>query len=179
MNTAVGSYIHKLFSSEVLVAVSAVGACLHSFFFPEQEYLCGALAVLGIMVLDLITKLFALYRQAGGSWKQAFKSRSINSHSFSKGTIDKLIVFGVMLIICGCAYRLTIVSEIAVWMTQLVFTLMFLRDVLSILENLSDAGIDVGIFKKAIQKKMDDYVDNNDVSDTTSEDSSDDGDTPI
>lgn len=65
-----------------------------------------------------------------------------------------------MLIICGCAYRLTVIDVIAVWFTQLVYTLMFLRDLLSILENLSDAGIGgLKIFEKAVQKKMGEYVD--------------------
>lgn len=150
-------YISKLFGNDILVGLAAVGTLFYSFFFPETAYLYGAIAVLIIMVLDLLTKLFSLSRQAGGA-RKAFKSGCINSRSFFRGTLDKLLVFGVMLIICGCAYKLTIIAEIAIWFTQLVFTLMFLRDVLSILENLTAAGCDVGIFKRVVQKKMDECV---------------------
>lgn len=181
-----GSYIQKLFGDGTLLSISALGACLYSFFFPTEQYLYGASAVLGIMVLDLITKLYALYKQGGG-WKKAVRSRKINSACFYQGTIDKLIVFGVMLCICGFAYRLTIISAVAVWFTQVVFILMFLRDALSIIENLTDAGIKgLGIFEKVIKKKMDDYVDmteepdgNADSKSSTTSSGDNDSETPI
>ena len=158
MKTAdIGSYIAKLFDNNCLVAISAIGAFLYRFFFPETQYLCGAAAVLGVMILDLLTKLFALSRTSGGLVK-ACRAHVINSHSFGKGTFDKLIVFGIMMITCGLAYRLTIISSIAVWFTNVVFTLMFLRDVLSVVENLMEAGVEgLGLFKKVVSKKLDDF----------------------
>ena len=153
IEASLGTYVQKLFGNTIVVCATTIGVSVYNFFFPDINYLYGAGAVLGVMILDLITKIFALTRGAGGVIK-AFKTRKINSHQFCKGTTNKLVVFGVMLIICGCAYRLTIIDTIAVWFTQLVFTLMFLRDVLSILENLDDAGCDVGLFKKAVRKKM-------------------------
>lgn len=159
-SAGIGSYISKLFKNHILVALSAIGAFLYSFFFPEEQYLYGTVAVLGMMALDLITKLYAVKKQAGG-WRKSIALCKISSQLFFKGTIDKLIVFGVMLIICGFAYRLTIVSQVAIWFTQVVFTLMFLRDTLSIIENLRDAGIkSLGLFEKVIRKKMSEYVDN-------------------
>ncbi len=174
----IGSYIQKLFENNILVAVSAAGAALYQFFFPETQYLYGAGAVLLMMVLDLLTKLYALGRQAGG-WRTALRAKKINSLSFFRGTMDKLVVFGVMLIICGCAYRLTLFSAIAVWFTQAVFILMFLRDALSIVENLRDAGIQgMGVFEKVIRKKMDDYIESGDSAGAASEASAD-SDEPI
>lgn len=159
----IGSYIQKLFHNHILVALSAIGAFLYNFFFPDTQYLYSAVAVLGIMLLDLVTKLYALKRQAGGV-KQAFHSQHINSFSFFRGTMDKLFVFGVMMIICGFAYRLTVISGIAVWFTQAVYTLMFFRDILSIFENFRDAGIkNMGMFEKLVKKKMEEYVDQADV----------------
>lgn len=164
-STGVSSYISKLFENHILVVLSAIGAFLYRFFFPEEQYLYGTLAVLGMMLLDLITKLYAIKKQAGG-WKKSITSCKISSQLFFKGTADKLVVFGVMLIICGFAYRLTIVSQVAIWFTQVVFTLMFLRDALSIIENLSDAGIkSLGLFEKVVRKKMSEYVDDSDLSD--------------
>ncbi len=158
-----GEYLKKLFHVDSLFFISGVGAFLYKFLFPEKQYLYGAGAVLIIMVLDLATKLFSLSRQSGGL-KQSLAEKKISSRAFSRGTFDKLLVFGIMMIICGCAYRLTIIDAIAVWFTQLVYTLMFLRDLLSILENLRDAGVSgLRIFEKAVKKKMGEYVDEEDI----------------
>lgn len=154
-----GEYLRKLFQVDILFFVSGIGAFFYKFFFPEKQYLYGAGAVLIIMVLDLVTKLFGLSRQNGGIG-QSLAQKKISSRAFAKGTFDKLLVFGIMLIVCGCAYRLTGISDIAVWFTQLVYTLMFLRDLLSILENLRDAGVGgLNIFQKAVKEKMSEYVD--------------------
>ena len=158
-----GDYLKKLFQVDILFLISGLGAFLYKFLFPEKQYLYGALAVLVIMVLDLATKLFSLSRQGGGL-KQSIAEKKISSRAFARGTFDKLLVFGIMMIICGCAYRLTVISEVALWFTQLVYTLMFLRDLLSILENLRDAGVGgLRIFEKAVKKKMGEYVDEEDI----------------
>ncbi|MEA5085588.1 MAG: phage holin family protein [Lachnospiraceae bacterium] len=151
-------YLKKLFQVDFLFLVSGAGTLLYKFLFPQKQYFYGAAAVLVIMILDLCTKLFSLSRQGGGV-KVALVTHKISSSAFARGTTDKLLVFGIMLIICGCAYRLTVIDAIAVWFTQMVYTLMFLRDLLSILENLNDAGVGgLKIFKKAVEKKMVEYV---------------------
>lgn len=151
--------VKKLFDNEIFITIGAIWATVSNFLFPSSTIYTAAMAVLGIMALDLLTKLFALVRQSGGV-KKAFKCRKITSAKFAKGTLDKLIIFGVMLIISGCAYNLIIIEEVATWFTQIVFTVMFLRDALSILENLNDAGVSgLGLFKKVINKKIEEYVD--------------------
>ena len=68
------------------------------------------------------------------------------------------------MIMCGFAYRLTVISSIALWFTQAVYTLMFFRDVLSIFENFRDAGIKgMGIFEKVVKKKMAEYIDQDEI----------------
>jgi phage-related holin len=146
-------YIRKIFEDKILVALGAIWAFIYQLCFPEASYAVGALAVLGIMALDLLTKLFALSRQSGGIIK-AVRKHCINSKSFARGTMDKLIVFAVMLLICGLAYRISPISDIAVWFTQMVYALMFFRDLLSIVENFNDAGIDMGAFERVIKRKQ-------------------------
>jgi len=133
-----------------------------TFLLPESAYITASAAVLGMMALDLVTKLYALSKQAGGL-RKAFKQHKINSKSFAKGTMDKLIVFGVLLIICGCAYRISPIESLATWFMQVVFSLMFLRDTLSIIENLMDAGVGgLSLFKRIVKKKLNEYVDEED-----------------
>lgn len=150
--------IKRLFDNEVIVGIGAVWAWVVTFLFPTSTIATAAGAVLILMGLDLITKIFALARQNGGI-KKALRTHKINSSRFAKGTLDKLIIFGVMLIIGACAYSLMLIKDIAIWFTQAVFSIMFLRDVLSIIENLDDAGVQgLGLFKHVVKRKLDEYI---------------------
>ena len=162
-------YLRQLFKNHVLVAISAAGAFLYSWILPAPEYKIGAFAVLGAMIVDLWSKLYSIKRKGGG-WRKAVFSHSINSASFLRGTIDKLIIFGVMTIICGLAYHISLISSIAVWFTQMVYILMLLRDALSIVENLTDSGVKgLGIFKKLLKLKIKDYVKDPDLQESIDE----------
>ena len=156
------SYIKSLFENHICLFVSMAWGAVSTFLLPESAYITASAAVLGMMALDLVTKLYALSKQAGGL-RKAFKQHKINSKSFAKGTMDKLIVFGVLLIICGCAYRISPIESLATWFMQVVFSLMFLRDTLSIIENLMDAGVGgLSLFKRIVKKKLNEYVDEED-----------------
>lgn len=150
--------IKRLFENEVIVGLGAIWAWIMTFLFPTSTMATAAGAVLILMGLDLITKIYALSRKNCGL-RYAIRTRKIVSNKFAKGTLDKLIIFGVMLIIGGCAYNLMIIKDIAVWFTQAVFTIMFLRDALSIIENLNDAGVQgLGLFRKLVKHKLDEIV---------------------
>jgi len=151
--------IKKLFDNYIVVGVGAVWGWIITFLFPTEATKTATIAVLVVMGLDLITRIFAIIKQSKGL-RKAIKSHKLTSAKFAKGTLDKLIIFGVMLVISGCAYQLVVIEELATWFTQVVFTIMFLRDVLSIIENLSEAGVSgLGLFKHVVRKKFTDYVD--------------------
>lgn len=153
------SYIKSLFEDHICLFASMAWGAVSTFLFPESAYITASAAVLGMMALDLLTKLYALSKQAGGL-RKALKQHKINSKSFAKGTMDKLVVFGVLLIICGCAYRISPIESLATWFMHVVFSLMFLRDTLSIIENLTDAGVGgLSLFERAVKKKLNEYVD--------------------
>lgn len=151
--------LKRLFENEVLVALGALWACITTFILPTETIAASVTGVLIIMCLDLVTKLYSLAKISGG-FRKAFRLRRITSNKFAKGTLDKLILLGVMLVIIGCAYNILLMKDIAIWFSQIVFSIMFLRDALSILENLNDAGIQgLGIFKKLLKRKLDEICD--------------------
>lgn len=167
----VAEYTHKLFDDKILVFLGACWACIGKFLFPSAAMEAGAVAVLIVMILDLLTRLFAQARKAGG-YRKALLSHEIASSKFARGTMDKLVVFGVMLVLCACAYKLTMIEDVAMWFTQVVFAIMFLRDALSIVENLTDAGVkNMAIFKKVFKKKLEEIT-NVTEEETTAEDPS-------
>lgn len=152
-------YLHTCFDNKVVVFLGAIWACIGNFLFPTEAVQAAAIAVLIIMILDLLTRLFAEARKAGG-YKKAVLLHGISSEKFAKGTLDKLIVFGVVLVLCGCAYKLTLIDDVAKWFSQVVFCIMFLRDSLSIFENLMDAGVEgLKPFKSVLTKKLEDVTD--------------------
>lgn len=146
--------------NEICIALSAAWAFVSKLIFPSDAY--GTVTVCAVMVMmtvDLLTKLFALSKQNGGLMP-AIASRHINSKGFFYGTRDKIIFLFVMLIIGGCAYRIIPVEAIATWLMTFSFGFMFFRDLLSILENLSDAGVGgLDVIKKVIKKKQKSFID--------------------
>ena len=151
----VGMYLCKAFTNGVVLVISAIATFLYNVFFPELSYLYGTLAIFGMMCIDLATRLWAQKRKGKCGWIKAIAIHSINSKSFARGTINKLAVFGVMMIISACAYRLFIIKDVSIWFTQFVFLVLFFTELLSVLENLIDAGCDVGIMKRLVRKKFD------------------------
>ena len=155
---SVVDYLKGLFENVFCVSLGLCWGAISSFLFPEEAYKTAAMAVLIMMTLDLVTKLYALRHQAG-NLKKAITTRVICSNKFAKGTMDKLLIFGILLIVCGCAYLISPFSSVATSFTQMVFLLMFLRDVLSVIENLTDAGVGgLSLFKKLAQNKLDEVV---------------------
>jgi len=153
------THIKKTFCNVWLLGASAVFVAIWDYIFPNAEYLNSAIAVIIAMGLDVLTKLYALSKTNGGLIC-AFKRHVINSHSFMRGTLQKMVIFMIVLILCGAGYRLFPSEGIATTVTQTACIAMFLRDALSVLENLSDAGLQgLGIFKKIFKKKLDELCD--------------------
>lgn len=153
----IGMYLCKIFSQKVVLAIAAVFSWIGSILFPEPMYLYGALAVFSLIIVDLLTRLVAIKRQSGG-WAKAFTKHKINSKSFAKGTINKMMVFMVLMIMSAAAYQMMIIADVAIWFTQFVFVFLFITEGISILENLMDAGCNVGFLKKVLKKKLEDYA---------------------
>jgi phage-related holin len=155
-------YAKKIFCSVWTVGAAVVLSKVWQYLFPVPDYEAAAVSVIIIMALDVLTKLYALSVQSKGLCR-AFKEHVINSHSFMRGTLDKLILFGIVLIICGAAYRLFPMQGIAITITQTACIAMFLRDALSVLENLSDAGVKgLGVVKNIFKKKLDELCEDTD-----------------
>lgn len=153
----VGVYLCKVFSNKVVIIISAILSWCFHVLFPTTQYLYGAVAIFAMILIDLFTRLFALKRTSGG-WAKAFLAHKINSKSFARGTVNKLIVFMVLMIMGACAYQLMIIKDIAIWFTQFIFVVLFLTEGISILENLLEAGCNVSIFSKILKKKLNKYT---------------------
>lgn len=144
-------YLEKAFES-----VHPIGALLLSVImyvmFPEQAYLTAFCTVIGVMVLDLITKYRAIAHNNGGYWC-ALKTGKLNSHSMWIGTSRKIFDYLVIFIMVGLSYRVSPVAGPIVFLGTFVYAIMFLRECQSIVENLNEAGGNWGWLLRIIKRR--------------------------
>ncbi|KXG78302.1 phage holin family protein [Thermotalea metallivorans] len=117
-------------------------ACINYILFPDQAYQTATMAVGITILLDIITKYIALSKQAG-SYRNAVKTKVIWSKTLWEGTKIKLISYLVVAILAGLSYRVTMLTQVSVFLATVVYSVVFLREAQSILENLCDAGADL------------------------------------
>lgn len=128
--------------------------------FPEQAYKNAAIA-LGIAVLmDIFSKYVAISVNNGGLVK-AFKEGKIFSKSLWEGTKVKLITYLSISIMVGVSYQLNTFPDafasVSKFMGTVVYTVLYLREFQSMLENFRDAGADVEwllVFTKKKEKEI-------------------------
>lgn len=116
---------------------------MHYWMFPEKCFETAAIAV-GIMILlDIITKYVAISRQNDG-YRAALKSKKISSNALWKGTSIKIYSYAIIFLVTGLSYQVTFFKQASIFLSTVVYTVVFLREFQSILENLNESGADLG-----------------------------------
>lgn len=152
-------YILKAVSGLKLF-ISIILTTLNYIMFPELAYKNAAIA-LGIAVLmDIFSKYVSISIKSGGL-RKAFKEGKIFSKTLWEGTRVKLIAYLSISIMVGASYRLNTLPEsfpsVSKFMATVVYTVLFLREFQSMLENFRDAGADVDwllLFAKRKEKEI-------------------------
>ncbi|ALS22330.1 phage holin family protein [Paenibacillus naphthalenovorans] len=107
--------------------------------FPHESYVPAAIALIGALILDVVTKYYSVGALNGGI-KNAIKTKKLTSESLWRGTKRKIISVLVIMILCGLSYRLSPLDAVGILFTTVCYTFMFWREAQSIVENLIDAG---------------------------------------
>lgn len=135
------SYIEKLIAGSKPIWAFFI-SCINYVLFPDRAFYTAALAVGGAILLDIFTKYIALSKTAGG-YKKAVKTKAIYSKTLWNGTAIKLVSYLIVFILAGLSYRVTMLTQASVFLATVVYTVIFLREAQSILENLCEAGADL------------------------------------
>lgn len=130
--------------------------------FPDQAFFTAFVAVGAAILLDIITKYIALSRLSGGL-RAAVKTRKICSQTLWEGTRIKLISYLVVFILAGLSYRVTMLAEASVFLATVVYTVIFLRESQSVIENLCDAGADLNWLLIWTKKKQQQILDSDEI----------------
>lgn len=131
-------------------------AGINYVLFPEKAYLTAAVAVGGAILLDILSKYIVLSGKFGG-YKKAVKEKKIRSKILWQGTGIKLVSYLVIFILAGLGYRLSLLKSSSFFLGTVVYTVVFLREAQSIVENLCEAGADLKwllIWTKKKQKEI-------------------------
>jgi len=136
-----GEYIEKVISGTKPYWGAGL-AIISYIMFPDKAYETAALAVGATILLDIITKYIALSHQSHG-FRNAVRERRIFSKTLWEGTKIKLVSYLIIAILAGLSYRVTMLAQLSVFLATVVYSVIFLREAQSIIENLIDAGADL------------------------------------
>jgi phage-related holin len=131
-------YIHQAFL-HVSPFLTLLNTAITYVLFPKDSYIAPAISLGVSVILDILTKYYAISHRNGG-FLNAFKIGKINSQSFWEGTRKKLIGYLVIMILAGLSARFGVLQTPAVFFSTIAYSFMFLRECQSIIENLIEAG---------------------------------------
>lgn len=149
----VSNYFGKAISG-VKITIGFLWSAITYVLFPEEAFKTALKAVAIVMFLDVITKWYAICRNNGG-YKKAVKSKKLYSKSMWEGTSVKLFSYLVVSILAGLSYRVVFLEQASVFLATFIYSMLFLRDAQSCIENLIDAGADLGWLQLFVRGKQD------------------------
>jgi phage-related holin len=115
------------------------GSILAYVLFPTETYVTYGMIVGGMVIADLITKYYAVAKNNGGLWN-AIKTGKLSSNSMWIGTRKKIVSYFLVMILVGLSYRFELLQAPAEFLGTLAYTVIFLREGQSIIENMMEAG---------------------------------------
>ena len=106
---------------------------------PDASYMPAIGAVWLAVILDLLTRLFANSKNAGGFLK-AVKARAISSDTLFNRTVIKVVAYLSLQILAGLSMRVLPLQQVSIAVATIVYSFLFIRESTSIVENLVEAG---------------------------------------
>ena len=132
--------LNKVYET-VRPAIALFGACITYLIFPEESFIAWCIALWIAVVLDLLTRWYAIFKKSG-SIRKALKTKAWNSHDMYQKTSIKIISYLVIQILAGLSMRLVDIPYISNIVATVVYSFLFFREFISNIENLIDAGAD-------------------------------------
>lgn len=148
-------YVDKSFSGAKPL-IGAVTGFLCYVCFPDRAYLLALVAVLAAAFMDIVTKMYSIIVKNSG-YKKAIKNKELFSRSLWRGTERKIISYTVIAILTGLSYRVIYLKEAGIILASFVYSVMFMREFQSNIENLIEAGADLDwllLFSKKKNKDL-------------------------
>lgn len=148
-------YLDKAFTG-IKPALGAITGLFFYVCFPDRAYLLALVAVMAASFLDIVTKSYSIIKKNGG-YRKAIKNKELFSKSLWIGTERKIVSYTVVAILTGLSYRVIYLKEVGIMIGTFVYSVMFMREFQSNVENLIEAGADLHwllLFSKKKNKEL-------------------------
>jgi uncharacterized protein YacL len=122
-------------------AIALFGAMATYLMFPEESFVPWCIALWVAVVLDLLTRWFAIFIKSGGI-RKALKTKAWNSEAMFRKTSIKIVSYLVIQILAGLSMRFVNIPFVSNIVATVVYSFLFFREFASNVENLIDAGAD-------------------------------------
>lgn len=136
--------------------------------FPTEIYLTWATVIGIVFVLNIFTKIHAIAVNNGG-FLEAIKSKKLTSLEIWNEAKKRIVSYLVVMILAGLSYRFGILGEIMTFFGSIIYTLMFLRESHSVIENMIDAGYNLNWILPIIKRKQRQILDNEGITEEENE----------
>lgn len=161
-------YLEKAFTESKPV-FAFVFSCISYVIFPDDLHLWALVAVLVASLMDIFTKSYAICKTNGG-YRNAVEIKRLFSKDLWKGTEIKIVSYLSVAILTGISYRLIYLKEVGVIFASFIYTIMFMREFQSNIENLIEAGADLHwllLWSKKKNKDLMKQIEEDQVKETT------------
>lgn len=148
-------YIEKAFTG-AKPYLGAIIAGISYICFPDRAYFLSLMAVLAAAGMDIVTKSYSIITRCGG-YRKAVKNKQLFSKTLWEGTRRKIVSYTSIAILTGLSYRVIYLKEAGILLGSFVYSVMFMREFQSNIENLIEAGADLNwllIFAKKKNKDL-------------------------
>lgn len=148
-------YIEKAFTG-IKPIIGAILGFVSYVCFPDRIYMVSLAAVLGASFFDILTKSYSICKKNGG-YRKAVKDKKLFSRTLWKGTEVKIVSYLTIAILTGLSYRVMYLKEAGIMLGSFVYSVMFMREFQSNVENLQEAGADLHwllLFSKKKNKEL-------------------------
>lgn len=137
----ISEYVGKAFTGKKPIIGAVLGA-MGTFLFPIPFYKTSFMAVMIAAVCDAFTKNYAIIKNNGG-YKKCIETKKIFSKTLWKGTEVKFVSYLMIALLTGLSYRVVYLEQLGIFIASFVYSVMFMREFQSNIENLVEAGADL------------------------------------
>lgn len=148
-------YVDKAFDG-LKPIYGLVFSAMFYVMFPDSIHLWALVAVLLASVMDIFTKSYSICKNNGG-YRNAVRIKKLFSKQLWKGTEVKIVSYLSISILTGLSYRVLFLKEAGIVLASFVYSVMFMREFQSNIENLIEAGADLDwllLFSKKKNKEL-------------------------
>ena len=149
-------YMRKAFTGSKPI-VAFIFSCVSYVIFPDEFHLYALIALLVASLMDIFTKSVSICMNNGG-YKNAIRAKKLFSKTLWKGTEIKIISYLSIAILTGISYRMIYLKEVGIIFASFIYTVMFMREFQSNVENLIEAGADLHWLLLWSKKKNKDFM---------------------